>query len=426
MEAKELFIQLIQAKTVNDDQTEWKGMDVLTKWMNERGLEHRIFESPHHRPNLVAKLPTKTHNTSGEGESPFILLSHMDVVAAKEDEWTYPPFKGMEAEGAIWGRGTLDTKQLTAMHAHAFYRLSKQQQRSRDVYFVVTSDEENGSKEGMAFLAKEQPHLFEHATVLSEGGGFLITDQDNETPYMLYANSEKGVASIRLTSQMEGGHAAAPPDDSLILTMLETIKQIVSSMDAAFTNDDVAVFKSKLKAILESEPGSSEDQELAQRFVDYMERPTVKLPDFAIGGNSINVLPTKGEVSLELRVLPKMSEDQLKEQLHQVVRHPKITCEVTTFEPGYQNAHDAELIALFKSTSEELGFHGDWVPFTALGRTDGRWIARSAASIYGLSPTLTNFTEVLKRVHQKDERIEVDSFEFGSKWIDQIVAKACE
>ena len=216
MEAKELFIQLIKAKTVNDDQTEWIGINVLQNWMNKCGLEYNVFKSPKHRPNLVAKLP-KTYGNSGE--PPLILLSHIDVVAAIDEEWAYPPFSGIEAESAIWGRGTLDTKQLTAMHAHAYYCLSKQKHRSRDAYFIVTSDEENGSIEGMAFLVKEQPHLFEHATIFSEGGGFLIENQDSETSHMLYANSEKGVATVRLAAEMEGGHAAAPPDESLILLL---------------------------------------------------------------------------------------------------------------------------------------------------------------------------------------------------------------
>ncbi|MFD1031701.1 M20/M25/M40 family metallo-hydrolase [Metaplanococcus flavidus] len=423
MEAKKLFIQLIQAKTVNDDQSEWAGINVLENWMNECGLEYQVFESPQRRPNLVAKLL----GTSGDSEKPpLILLSHIDVVAAAEEEWTYPPFSGMEAENAIWGRGTLDTKQLTAMHAHAYYLLSKQKQRSRDVYFIVTSDEENGSTEGMEFLVKEQPHLFEQATVFSEGGGFLIEDQDNETSYMLYANSEKGVATVRLSAKMEGGHAAAPPDESLILILLETTSQIASSIKPAHVNQDLVDFQSKMNGMLESKRDSNDHQDLVQRFVDYMGQPSIKIPDFEIGSSSINVLPAKGEVTLEIRVLPQMTEGQIRDQLNHVVSHPKVLWELTSFEPGYQNTQDDLLIEIFKSTAEDLGFYGEWVPFTALGRTDGRWVADSAASIYGISPTLTNFTEVLKRVHQKDERIEIDSFEFGSKWMDKAVAKICE
>lgn len=422
MEAKKLFIQLIKAKTVNDDQDEWIGIGVLKRWMEDRGLACQVFDSPNHRPNLVAKL---SGTSGGTKKPPLVLLSHMDVVAAVDEEWSYPPFEGVEAEGAIWGRGTLDTKQLTAMHAHAYYRLSKQPHRSRDVYFIVTADEENGSTEGMAFLVKEQPHLFEHATVFSEGGGFLIENRDSEACYMLYANSEKGVATIRLTAEMEGGHAAAPPDESLILMLLETAGQLIASPMASSGNRDLMSFQSKMNAVLESGQDPDEHKDLAQRLVDYMGKPSAKVPDFEIGSGSINVLPAKGEMVLEIRVLPEMAVNDVRDFLAEVVDHPKIAWEVISFEPGYQNPPDELLLEIFKSAAEELGFSGEWVPFTALGRTDGRWIAGAADSIYGISPTLTSFTEVLKRVHQKDERIEMDSFEFGSKWMDKVVAEVC-
>ena len=40
-------------------------------------------------------------------EKPILLYAHMDVVpveAAREGDWTYPPFEGRIAEGYIWGR----------------------------------------------------------------------------------------------------------------------------------------------------------------------------------------------------------------------------------------------------------------------------------------------------------------------------------
>ncbi len=40
----------------------------------------------------------------------ILLLAHMDVVPANEDEWDIPPFSGEIRDGFIWGRGTLDDK----------------------------------------------------------------------------------------------------------------------------------------------------------------------------------------------------------------------------------------------------------------------------------------------------------------------------
>ncbi|WP_027964687.1 M20/M25/M40 family metallo-hydrolase [Halalkalibacillus halophilus] len=422
MEAKELLIQLVQAKTVNDEQNEWVGIDVLGRWLTERGLHYDIYESPHHRPNLVAKITKTTHESC---EPPLILLSHMDVVATNDEEWTYPPFQGIQAEGAIWGRGTLDTKQLTAMHAEAFYKASKQLNRTRDIYFIVTADEENGSKEGMEFLSKAMNHIFTDALVLSEGGGFLLNNDLTNESYMLYANSEKGSANLRLSFEREGGHAAAPPNEFVIVELIETINYLAKHLEASVENQDLFGYQSSLNAFLESSHHTSE-HELASRLKEYMKNVTMKIPPFKVGGNSVNVLPTQAEITLELRVLPEMTASQLEESINCLLDRNKVSWEIISFHPGYQNQPRDSMVPIFEEVAKELGFHGEWIPFTALGRTDGRFIAKEATCIYGISPTMTSFTEVLKRVHQTDERIEIDSFEFGSMWMDRVVARACE
>ena len=46
--------------------------------------------------------------------APILFTAHMDVVPIEPgsvDDWQYPPFAGVVAEGRIYGRGTLDDKQ---------------------------------------------------------------------------------------------------------------------------------------------------------------------------------------------------------------------------------------------------------------------------------------------------------------------------
>jgi len=43
---------------------------------------------------------------------PYLLMSHLDVVPAEADKWDVPPFDGVVKDGYIYGRGTLDLKDV--------------------------------------------------------------------------------------------------------------------------------------------------------------------------------------------------------------------------------------------------------------------------------------------------------------------------
>src|SRR5690625_1900871 len=163
--AVRILQELVRINTANEEAEEYQAAIYIQELLKDYPIQTEIVYSPEGRANLIASI--KSDHPEKEQ---LVLLSHLDVVSPGEKEWTYPPFSGKEADGCIWGRGTLDTKQLTVMHLIALLEVSeKRAQLNRDIYLVSTADEENGSKEGMEFLAKERPELFEGAIVLSEG-----------------------------------------------------------------------------------------------------------------------------------------------------------------------------------------------------------------------------------------------------------------
>ena len=53
----------------------------------------------------------------------MILLSHSDVVPVDRPYWSVDPFGGVIKDGYIWGRGTLDMKNLGIAELMVFLTL---------------------------------------------------------------------------------------------------------------------------------------------------------------------------------------------------------------------------------------------------------------------------------------------------------------
>jgi cysteinylglycine-S-conjugate dipeptidase len=78
------------------------------------GVEVDTLELPDTAPIVTGGIPAP------EGAPTVLLYSHYDVVpAGDESAWESPPFEATEREGAIYGRGTADTKSNILVHVGA-------------------------------------------------------------------------------------------------------------------------------------------------------------------------------------------------------------------------------------------------------------------------------------------------------------------
>jgi acetylornithine deacetylase/succinyl-diaminopimelate desuccinylase-like protein len=403
-----LLQELIQADTTNELGNEIEAANVLISFFREYNIESQIIFSPGGRANLVAKL-----DNNNESE-PIVLLSHLDVVGPGDGKWEYPPFSGVIENETIWGRGTLDTKQLTAMHAAIMVGLKKSQSSNslnRTIIFIATADEENGSQEGMEFLSKEYPEYFEHSTVFSEGGGFIVNDGGKK--YMFYASGEKGTARVRLKSTGEGGHAGAPPTDQALLLLVSGLTSLLQKTFNPLPYPILNYFSETFKRTLNIEEFVEEDEIFISQMHDYMRYPTVTIENVKVG-HQINVVPYYAEATIEIRTLPFQSREDVERILEYLFRKNQVDWEIISFQQGYESDITNEALEQLEETCREKDFLVKLIPFTALGKTDGRFISQMATNIYGISPVKISFTEVLKRVHNTNERIELDSFEWGT------------
>ena len=55
---------------------------------------------------------------------PYLLLAHLDVVPAEDEMWDVPPFEGTIKNGYIYGRGTLDLKDVVMVFNGLYIKIS--------------------------------------------------------------------------------------------------------------------------------------------------------------------------------------------------------------------------------------------------------------------------------------------------------------
>jgi acetylornithine deacetylase/succinyl-diaminopimelate desuccinylase-like protein len=198
----ELLRALLRFDTSNPPGRERECLEFVAEQLHGARIETKFFARNPERPNLVARV-------AGRGDAPPLLLyGHVDVVPARDDEWSTPPFGGELVDGEVWGRGALDMKGGVAMLVAALLRAAGDEARpAGDLVLALTSDEERGSELGAKFLVEEHAQEFagvRHA--ISEFGG--PTEWISGRPFYPIQVAEKQACTVRAVVRGPGGHAS--------------------------------------------------------------------------------------------------------------------------------------------------------------------------------------------------------------------------
>ena len=143
---------------------------------------------------------------------PAVLMAHYDVVPANEEDWSVPAFDAIIKDGAVWGRGTLDTKVTFGGILFAAEHLIKEGfVPEKTVYFAFSGGEEvNGPGAEHIVDYFEQNKIIPYM-VVDEGGAVVENVFPGvKCPCGLIGIAEKGMMDVEFKAKSAGGHASAP------------------------------------------------------------------------------------------------------------------------------------------------------------------------------------------------------------------------
>ncbi|HTA36951.1 MAG TPA: M20/M25/M40 family metallo-hydrolase [Solirubrobacteraceae bacterium] len=424
----ELLRQLLRFDTTNPPGGERECIEWIRGLLEGLGCEVKILARDPQRPSLIAR-------AAGRGESPPLLLQgHVDVVAARGD-WRHPPFAGELADGYVWGRGALDMKGGVAMLLAAFMRvLASGAQPPGDVILCLMADEEAGSTLGADFLVREHAELFDGVRYsIGEFGGFTI-DVAGRRFYPIMV-AEKQVCWTRATLRGPSGHGSMPIRGGAmgrlgrLLARLDRrrlpvhVTPVARSMVETIAAELPATLALPLRGLLQPALTDRLLDTLGERvrLFDAMLHNTVSATIVG-GGEKVNVIPDTIELSLDARLLPGQTPDDLFAELR-ALSGVELELEIVQHDP-VAGEPDMALFETLAGTLREFDRSAKAVPLLLPGVTDGRFFSRLGIQTYGFLPMqLPPELPFMQLIHAADERLPIDAVEFGTNAIERVLER---
>jgi len=425
---------LIRFDTSNPPGNELPAAEYVAKVLRTEGIEPIVLESATNRGNVVARL-------AGDGsEGALLLMSHLDVVPAVAEEWEHPPFAADLAGGYIWGRGAVDTKQLTAMQLATVIALKRAKSAlKRDVVLAATADEEVGGTYGMGWLMQTHPELVDCQYAINEGGGFGFTLGGRR----LYVcqTGEKGVCWMRLTARGRPGHGCIPHAENAVCRLSAALSRLGSARlpqhrtatvdtmvrSLAATQSFPASVMLPLLLTPRLEPGILKRLEgqgpLAAALAASLHN-TVS-PTVVRAGQKTNVIPAQATAEVDGRLVPGQTPDDLLTEIEPYLGEG-VTVEILQHSKAYESESDSPLYDVFRQVLCAHDPGCEVVPFLVPGATDSRYLAERGVRAYGFSPAKQEpGWPMLLMAHAPNERISLANMEFGTTVLHDVVRSFC-
>lgn len=377
--------------------------------------------------NMVARL-------RGTGaKKPLLLLAHLDVVEALRADWSpdIDPFKLTERDGYFYGRGTSDDKAMAAIFVANLIRYKQEGYRpDRDIILALTADEEGGPHNGVDWLVQNHRALLEAELGLNEGGGGR--HRQGKRLFNGVQASEKVFQSFTLEARNKGGHSSLPVKDNAIYRLAAALDRLAKHDFPVNLNEvtrgyfqrmstiETGEIAADMKAILAPSPDPAAVERLSGKpFYNALMRTTC-VATLLQGGHAENALPQTARATVNCRILPHESPEEVQRTLARVVADDQVRIEpVMQPRPSPPSPLRPEVMKPIEEITRALWPGVPVMPIMSTGATDSLYLRRAGIPMYGVSGLFSDIDDV--RAHGKDERLAVASLHEGQEFLYRLV-----
>ena len=430
---REIYKELVEINTTDSAGSCTAAVEALAARLKEGGIpaaDVQILVPPGgpKKGNLVAR-----YRGSG-AKKPLMLLGHVDVVEAKREDWARDPFKLVEENGYFYARGALDDKAMASVFAANLIRYRQEGYRpERDINLVLTCDEEiiPSRFSGIEYLLKHHREKIDAEFALNEGSSGLLDNSGNYVRMGIQAG-EKIFQTYQLEVTNPGGHSSRPVKDNAITHLASGLARL-GAYDFAFRLSDTtrAYFErmsrietgrdaADMKAILRDPPDAEAIARLSVNPTNNATFRTTCVATMLEAGHATNALPQRARATVNCRILPGESVEEVTGTLVRVLANDRIMVAPThapTLSPAPPLTR--EILGPVEAVSAQMWPGVPVVPALLIAATDGRFTNNAGIPTYGLSGMFRDPDG--SGVHGLDERIRVRSLYEGHEFLYRVV-----
>ena len=390
-----------------------------------------LFSVPEHpkEGGIVAVYPGTSKTLK-----PILLLAHIDVVAARREDWVRDPYKLVEENGYYYARGIADDKFMAATWADTLIRFKQKNYKpARTVKMALTCGEETDTAfNGAQYLANHERDLIDAAFALNEGGGG-DTDGKGHLIDQSIQVGEKIYQDYKLVATNPGGHSSQPVRDNAMYAMSEALLKVRDHEFPQEFSDTTRVFFQRAGAArndaigeamiaLARDPSDAKAAAVVNADKGYhsMLRTTC-VGTMIDGGHAVNALPQRVEANVNCRIFPGHTPAEIQQQLAAAIDDPAIAIDQARKDKPLAKMPplDPAIIGPMETLSRKYFPGVPVIPSMATGATDGLYLSAVGIPTYGVPGAW--FDPDGNGVHGLNERIEVRSVYVGRDYLYDLV-----
>ncbi len=357
----------------------------------------------------------------GKGKArPILWNGHEDVVEAKPEDWSVPPFQLTEKDGFFYGRGTSDMKEDDAAMLASLVRLKQEGfVPDRDIIIAFTADEEVGlEQDGPAWLLRDHRALIDAEYAIDTDGANGEIENGKRIALEM-ETGEKTYVTLLLEVTNRGGHSSEPRPDNAIYTLAAGLGRLaqfqypfkLNASTRLYFQREAALQPAEIKADMLAVSGDTLDQAAAARLAKH---PGVNailhstcVATMLSAGHQENALAQRATATVQCRVMPDETAEQTRQIIAGVVNDPDIHVTLpAAVVAGPESPPSPALLAKVQKVTDSMWPGVTVIPAMGAGASDGLYFRGAGIPTYSVNGVF----ETESRMHGRDERVNIQAF----------------